>query len=139
MEVLFAQVERYENQSVVDGLHKPLGTIRNDMEELNKLTSSEIIDLAGRMIRNNKGEAIFNFGKHRSKAVLVVFKEEPGYYDWMMNNDFHIAPLVQTKLPCRPPCRLLPYENLSTPSDNRTGRQQKGFASPSSEKSFESR
>ena len=88
MEVLFAQIARYENQPVVDGLGKPLGMIRNDMEELNKLTASEIIDLAGRMVRNGKGEAIFNFGKHRNKIVLSVLKEEPSYYDWMMNNDF---------------------------------------------------
>ena len=88
MDVLFAQIERYENQPVVDGLHNPLGTIKNDMDELNKLTSSDIIDLSGRMTRNSKGEAIFNFGKHRGKLVLTVFKEEPAYYDWMMNGDF---------------------------------------------------
>ena len=88
MEVLISQVERYENQPVVDSLSNPLGIIRNDMDELNKLTSSEMIDLAGRMIRNQNGEAIFNFGKHRNKTVLSVFKDEPGYYDWMMNNDF---------------------------------------------------
>ncbi len=88
MEVLVSQVERYENQPVVDSLNNPLGIIRNDMDELNKLTSTEMIDLAGRMIRNHNGDAIFNFGKHRNKTVLSVFKDEPGYYDWMMNNDF---------------------------------------------------
>ncbi len=88
MEVLFAQVERYQNQTVEDSLGKPVGIIKNDMEELNKLTASEIIDLAGRMIRNGKGEPIFNFGKHRNKNVLIVLKEEPSYYEWMMNNDF---------------------------------------------------
>jgi len=30
---------------------------------------------------------IFNFGKHKSKTVEKVFKEEPAYYDWMMNGD----------------------------------------------------
>jgi DNA polymerase-3 subunit epsilon len=58
------------------------------MDELNKLTSSELIDLAGRMVRNGKGEALFNFGKHRNKPVLAVLKDEPSYYDWMMNGDF---------------------------------------------------
>jgi DNA polymerase-3 subunit epsilon len=88
MEVLFAQIEKYENQPVTDGLGKSLGVIKNDMEELNKLTASGTIDLAGRMVRNEKGEAIFNFGKHRNKAVLAVFKDEPSYYDWMINGDF---------------------------------------------------
>jgi len=88
MEVLFAQVEKYEDQVVNDGLGKPVGIIKNDMEELNKLTSSDLIDLAGRMVRNGKGEALFNFGKHRNKPVLAILKDEPSYYDWMMNGDF---------------------------------------------------
>ncbi len=88
MEVLIAQVAKYENQDVTDGLGKKLGTIQNDMEVLNKLTSSELVDLAGRMTKNAKGEAVFNFGKHKNKGVLTVFKEEPAYYDWMMNGDF---------------------------------------------------
>ena len=88
MEVLFAQVEKYENQIVKDGLGNTIGVIKNDMEDLNRLTSSDLIDLAGRMVRNGKGEAMFNFGKHRNKAVLTVLKDEPSYYDWMMNGDF---------------------------------------------------
>jgi DNA polymerase-3 subunit epsilon len=40
------------------------------------------------MLRDEKGTVIFNFGKHRLKSVLQVFKEEPSYYDWMMNGDF---------------------------------------------------
>ena len=88
MEVLFAQIEKYESRQVTDGLGKEIGFIKNDMEELNKLTFSDIIDLAGRMVRNEKGEAVFNFGKHRKKSVLTVLKEEPSYYDWMMNGDF---------------------------------------------------
>jgi DNA polymerase-3 subunit epsilon len=47
-----------------------------------------MIDLAGRMVRNNKGEIIFNFGKHKGKLVDKVFADEPAYYDWMMNGDF---------------------------------------------------
>ena len=88
MEVLFAQVEKYENQIVKDGLGNQIGVIKNDMEDLNRLTSSDLIDLAGRMVRNGKGEALFNFGKHRNKPVLTVLKDEPSYYDWMMNGDF---------------------------------------------------
>jgi len=88
LDVLYAQVERYENQEVTDGLGKKIGVIQNDMEVLNKLTASDLVDLAGRMTRNEKGEAVFNFGKHKNKPVSQVFKEEPSYYDWMMNGDF---------------------------------------------------
>jgi len=88
MDVLFAQIERYENQEVTDGLGNKVGIIKNDIDELNKLTASEMVDLAARMVKNDKGEPVFNFGKHKNKPVLTVFKEEPSYYDWMMNGDF---------------------------------------------------
>lgn len=88
LDVLYAQIERYENQEVTDGLGKKIGVIKNDMEVLNKLTASDLVDLAGRITRNQKGEPVFNFGKHKNKPVLQVFKEEPSYYDWMMNGDF---------------------------------------------------
>ncbi len=88
LDVLVAQVNRYESQSVTDGLGKFIGTIKNDMDVLHKLTASDLVDLAGRMIRNDKGEIIFNFGKHKGKAVLQVLKDEPSFYDWMMNGDF---------------------------------------------------
>jgi DNA polymerase III subunit epsilon len=90
MEVLLAQIERYENQDVTDSNGNKVGEIRNDMEVLSKLTSQGMVDLAGRMIINNKNEAIFNFGKHKGKEVLTVLKEEPAFYDWMMNGDFSL-------------------------------------------------
>lgn len=88
MEVLLAQVERYEGQEVFDGLNKKVGVIKNDVETLSKLTSSGMVDLACRMVLNSKGEEVFNFGKHKNKLVTAVFKEEPSYYEWMMNGDF---------------------------------------------------
>jgi len=88
MEVLLAQVARYEGQDVLDGLNNKIGQIQNDVETLSKLTSSGMVDLACRMIMNNKGQEVFNFGKHKNKLVTTVFKEEPAYYEWMMNGDF---------------------------------------------------
>jgi len=88
LEVLMAQIEKYEGREVTDGLDRKVGMIKNDMETLAKLVGDDLVDLAGRMIRNDKGEVIFNFGKHKSKLVNKVFKEEPAYYDWMMNGDF---------------------------------------------------
>lgn len=87
-EVLLAQLERYQDQPATDNQGHNIGYIRNDMDELNKLTASSMIDLAGRMVHDQRGEPIFNFGKHRNKAVKAVLKEEPAYYDWMMNGDF---------------------------------------------------
>jgi DNA polymerase-3 subunit epsilon len=88
MDVLLAQVEKYEGQEVTDITGKKIGEIKNDMETLSRLISMDMVDLAGRMIKNEKGEEIFNFGKHKGKKVTAVLKEEPAYYDWMMNGDF---------------------------------------------------
>lgn len=88
MDILLAQVARYENQKVEDGLGNLLGEIKGDVDALTLTTASEMVDLAGRMIKNKKGQVVFNFGKHKGKVVLDVFKEEPTYYDWMMQGDF---------------------------------------------------
>ena len=47
------------------------------------------MDFAGRFIMEN-GVEIFNFGKHKGKSVVQVLKDEPQYYDWMMQSDFSL-------------------------------------------------
>ena len=75
-EVLLAQIERYEN-------------LENDIEQLHSMSGqSNNVDLAGRIVYNDKKVPVFNFGKHKGRAVLDVFKTEPAYYQWMMDNDF---------------------------------------------------
>ena len=86
-EVLMAQVDKYNGQEVVDNLGKKLGVIENDMQVLHDLTASNMVDLAGRIILKD-GIECFNFGKHRFKSVVEVFKAEPSYYEWMMRGDF---------------------------------------------------
>jgi DNA polymerase-3 subunit epsilon len=77
-EVLKAQIEKYQD-------------IGNDMESLHKISGqANLVDLAGRIVMNDKGEEVFNFGKHKGKMVSYVFKNEPGYYQWMMDNDFSL-------------------------------------------------
>lgn len=88
MEVLLAQIEKYDGKDVTDASGKKVGEIRNDVEVLSRMISADMVDLAGRMIKNENGDEIFNFGKHKGKKVTAVFKQEPAYYDWMMNGDF---------------------------------------------------
>ncbi|MEQ8302784.1 MAG: 3'-5' exonuclease [Cyclobacteriaceae bacterium] len=88
MDVLIAQIAMYENQPMDDGAGNELGVITNDMEALHKLTTSNMIDLAGRMVYDDNGIPVINFGKHKNKAVLQVLKDEPSYYDWVMKGDF---------------------------------------------------
>jgi DNA polymerase-3 subunit epsilon len=88
MEILIAQIEKYDGQDVTDTTGKKVGEVRNDVEVLGKMIAADMVDLAGRMVKNEKGEEVFNFGKHKSKKVTQVFNQEPAYYDWMMNGDF---------------------------------------------------
>ena len=88
MEVLSAQIQFYKEQEVSDNLGNPFGKISENMEDLGKLSASNMIDLAGRMISNSQGIAIFNFGKHKNKEVLKILQDEPSYYDWIMKGDF---------------------------------------------------
>ena len=89
-EILKKQIELYENQEVTDMKGNTLGVIKNDMEAVHKITLQNMVDLAGRMAYNDKGEEVFNFGKHKGKKVLEVLKKEPMYYDWIQKNDFSL-------------------------------------------------
>lgn len=82
-EVLKSQLDRY-------------GDLENDIEKLAEFSSfNNNADFAGRIIYDENGTEIFNFGKHKGKSVEAVFKDEPSYYSWMMNGDF---PLYTKKI-----------------------------------------
>jgi DNA polymerase-3 subunit epsilon len=76
-EILKAQVERYEE-------------IQNNPDFLAKFSNHhpDHIDFAGRLAFNKEGIEIFNFGKFKGRTVEDVLKENPGYFNWIMNNDF---------------------------------------------------
>jgi len=89
MEVLLAQIARYENMEWEDKKGVRSFPVVNDIEALHKFTNlNKPVDFAGRMVYNEKGEETFNFGKHKGKPVEDVFKVEPSYYSWMMQGDF---------------------------------------------------
>jgi len=99
-EVFKAQMEKYEDQMVVDNLGKEIGVIKNDMGVIHELFNQNLVDLRGSMVMKN-GVELFNFGKHRGRPVTEVFEKEPGYYDWMMKGDFPLDTknkLTQIKL-----------------------------------------
>lgn len=76
-EVLKGQLKRYED-------------LENDVDFLSKEFSSfnDNVDFAGRMIYDESGIEVFNFGKHKGKSVSDILKNEPSYYSWMMDGDF---------------------------------------------------
>ncbi|MFW5656428.1 MAG: exonuclease domain-containing protein [Bacteroidota bacterium] len=75
-EILQAQIDRY------DGL-------TNNIEELSKFSShTKNVDFAGRIVFDDKGIEVFNFGKYKGKPVEKVLQSDPGYYGWMMQGEF---------------------------------------------------
>jgi len=89
LEVLKAQVIRYENQEWQDKSGNVSIPVKNDIEALHTFTNlNRTVDFAGRMVFNNDGIEVFSFGKHKGKAVEEVFRIEPSYYAWMMRGDF---------------------------------------------------
>ncbi len=75
-DILKAQLERYP-------------TLQNDMAALADFSShNKNVDLAGRIIFNDKNIEVFNFGKYKGQAVAEVLAKDQGYYGWLMNGDF---------------------------------------------------
>lgn len=89
-EILLKQIERYDGQEVEDMKGNKLGVIQNDMEAIHNITLQKMVDLAGRMVFNDDGEEVFNFGKHKGKRVVDILAKEPMYYNWIQKNDFSL-------------------------------------------------
>ncbi|MBP1664969.1 MAG: Exonuclease RNase and polymerase [Bacteroidetes bacterium] len=63
--------------------------LKNDVEFLSKFTAqTNNVDFAGRIIYNDKGEEVINFGKYKGQKVTDVLKSDIGYYGWIMSSDF---------------------------------------------------
>lgn len=78
LDVFRAQLERYPDLAkTVEGL-----------SEFSRQGNVEWHDFAGRLAISDKGEVMYNFGKHKGKTVELVHLTEPGYYGWMLDADF---------------------------------------------------
>ena len=76
-EVLMAQLDRYPED------------LQNDMSFLADYSSyNKNVDFAGRMVYDDNGVEVFNFGKYKGQSVSEVLKKDPGYYSWILNSDF---------------------------------------------------
>jgi DNA polymerase-3 subunit epsilon len=75
-EVLLAQLERYSDlPTTVDKLSEFSSQNRN-------------VDFMGRLIYDEKGREVINFGKYKGKVAEEVLKKDLGYYGWIMQGDF---------------------------------------------------
>ena len=75
-EVLMSQLDRYPE-------------LQNDVAFLSDYSSfNKNVDFAGRMVYDDKGVEVFNFGKYKGMSVADVLRRDPGYYSWILNSDF---------------------------------------------------
>jgi DNA polymerase III subunit epsilon len=75
-DVLKAQLDMYND-------------LDNDIEKLATFSAfNNNVDFAGRIILDENGVEVFNFGRYKGKPVEEVFRDDPNYYSWMMNGDF---------------------------------------------------
>lgn len=76
LEVLKAQLDKYEDlPDTVEALSEYACANRN-------------VDLAGRLIYDDKHREVINFGKYKGKLAEEVLSKDLGYYGWIMNGDF---------------------------------------------------
>ena len=75
-EILKAQLDHYNS-------------LDNDMDSLAEFsTHNKNADHVGRIVYDEKGKEIFNFGKYKGQTVEKVLTKDPAYYGWIMNNEF---------------------------------------------------
>ncbi len=89
LEILLAQMDRYADKEFEDDEGNVSVPILNDMKHLHEYSKrTDNVDLMGRIVYNEEGIEVFNFGKHKGVPVEQVLSKEPGYYNWMMDGDF---------------------------------------------------
>ena len=75
-EVLMAQLDRYSD-------------LQNDVAFLSDFSSrGKNVDLACRIVLNDAGEEVVNFGKHKGKTIRELVKRDPAFFAWVQQGDF---------------------------------------------------
>lgn len=99
-----ADADTRATYDVLLGQLKMYDDLPDDIDSLDEYSHYyRTADLAGRIGYNSKGNEIFAFGKHNGKLVESVLKQDPGYYNWIMDNDFpldtkHVLQKIKVKL-----------------------------------------
>ena len=75
-EVLKGQLDRYPD------------VLKNDVASLASYANKRAVDFAGLIVRNEAGEPVVNFGKHKGKTVREVFNTERSYFRWIQDGAF---------------------------------------------------
>lgn len=88
-EVLKAQLDQYQDAEYEDHNGKTSKPIVNDVQALSEFSAYDTnVDFVGRIVYDEKGVEVINFGKNKGVPVEKVLREQPGFYGWIMNNEF---------------------------------------------------
>ncbi len=88
-EVLKAQLDRYKDEEYEDNKGIKTKPIQNDISALSEFSSYDRnVDFIGRIVYDENGVEVFNFGKNKGVPVETVLREQPGYFGWIMNGEF---------------------------------------------------
>ncbi|MBD1859976.1 MULTISPECIES: 3'-5' exonuclease [Leptolyngbya] len=90
-EVLKAQIQRYEETGFIEADGSQSFPIKNNVQVLSEFTPFNFLDPEKKVVYDEQQRIIFNFGKHKGKVLVEVFKDDPGYYDWLMSTDFPVS------------------------------------------------
>ena len=91
-DILKSQLDKYAGVEYKDSKGIITVPVVNDVAALHEFSfSSRSADLVGHIVFDDKKVEVFNFGKHKGKAVEEVFRIEPSYYDWMMKSQFPLS------------------------------------------------
>jgi DNA polymerase-3 subunit epsilon len=102
--VLQSQLDVYEGAEYEDSLGKKSVPIVNDMAKLSEFSCFDRnVDYVGRIVYDENGVEIFNFGKYKGVPVEKVLREQPGYFGWMISGEF---PLYTKKVLTRIKLRM---------------------------------
>ncbi|OKH55502.1 DNA polymerase III subunit epsilon [Calothrix sp. HK-06] len=89
-EVLKAQLLRYENVAYEDKDGNISYPVTNNIDSLADFTPFNLVDPTNKIITDEQGNLIFNFGQYKGQPIVDVLLKNPGYYHWMMEANFSI-------------------------------------------------
>ena len=89
-EVLKAQLDRYQTP---DKYREQV--LKNDVASLASFVGKKYVDFSGHLIRDDQGEILINFGKHKGKSARKVWETEPSYYAWIQQGSFSLDTKAQ--------------------------------------------
>jgi DNA polymerase-3 subunit epsilon len=90
VEVLEGQLDKYKGVNYDDEKSEiEIEPVKNDMQSLHDFSNfTNRLDYSGKLLLNDDGVAVFNYGKYQSQSVVDVVTKNPGYYDWFMKGEF---------------------------------------------------